>query len=942
MTLAIESVCFRFTFVSSKKSLQEILGSAAERLNLTDPVADRSGVLGAYREFLDEGAAFCMNMHRQGAGGMEVAHLRSMVLDQVFEHLWSRTLSRWQRQSSESAPMSLMALGGYGRSELCPFSDIDIMFLYPTRSKTSNMAGQQRFFADEVLYLLWDLGLKVGHSTRNSKEAIVEARGEVQSKNALLESRLICGNAKLAAAFHRDYRDFIRRERVNAYIEQRLADQRDRRARYGGTVFMQEPDIKNGVGGLRDFQNIYWMVRLKLNRSDSDILLSEKLLRKSEHDDFLGAYDFLLRVRTELHSQNRRPTDLLNLEKQPSVALALGYNTPDLFQRVESFMRDYYRAAKTIYHFSNYLEQRLALDTKTSISFAAVIESRQTFRRVSIDGFMIKDGRISFESRSVFLQDPQRLIRLFRIRQQYRAKLDLDLTRLVHESLDLIDDDLIQSPAANKAFRSILQARGEVADTLRAMHMTGVLSRFIPDWSRLDCLVQHEYYHRYTADEHTLATISVLDKIFSGDQQDLTHRYREALESTEIPALLYLVLLLHDLGKGIRNEGHAEIGAQLSVPLLERLGLAPSLRDKVRFLIAGHLEMARFWQHYDLDDPRTIQKFCSWIGDSESLRYLYALTYCDARGTADELWNSYKEMLHTQLYDAARLALDGAGDRLADRPMISKESILEIVPGLSEEEIEAHYNLLPERYFVYHNAEEIALHLRMVNKLLHTIAEADSLGSLVPVVEWQEDADLGLAVVHIVTWDRAGLFYKLAGAFAVAGLSIVSSKALTRADHITIDTFYVSDGDGGMVKDAKSKRVFAQSLESSLLHNADLMAQIKAQAAAKKKPGYLRSDDRLRAPIPPGVDVYHELSLRRTIIEIQSTDTIGLLYRLAKSIFDHGFDITFARISTERNVAVDTFYIEPINKGQESDTEALLALRGALTAIVEEVSRMGA
>ncbi|MFP4540345.1 MAG: [protein-PII] uridylyltransferase, partial [Opitutales bacterium] len=821
--------------------------------------------------------------------------------------------------------------------ELCPFSDIDLMFLYPDRARGAEFAAEQAYLNDSLLYPLWDLGLKVGHGTRTPKDAITEARAEVQSKNAMLEARVLCGDPSLAKRFNRQFQRFIRKENARLYIEERLEDQIKRRGKFDHKVFLQEPDIKNGVGGLRDYQNILWIVRLKLGQISPEVLLDERLLRADEQAAFRAAYDFLLRVRNELHFGSKRATDVLDLEKQPQIAANLGWGDEDIFIRVERFMRAYYRAAKRIYETSTYLEERLLRDARTTISFAAVIESRRRgARSVRSDVFEIGPFGLTADHPRVFREDPVRLIRVFRIRQQLRTRFSLELTRLVTSELDLIDDALRQSPEANRALRSILQARGEVADTMRAMHRTGVLSRFLPEWGELECLVQHEYYHRYTADEHTLTTLDQLDFIFQGSDPAVFGNYRDAIERTDLPGLLYLVLLLHDIGKGRGVSGHAEAGAEMAQAILARMGVAPSVRERILFLIRGHLEMARFWQHYDIDDARTIRKFARWVEDAEKLRYLYVLTFCDARATAQQLWNSYKDALHTQLF---RASLDELGESAEIRyEMISKSAIAEKVPDLSEDEIEAHYNLLPERYFVYSDAEEVALHLRMVNGLLRTIAEADSLGSLVPVVEWREDLDLGLMVVHVVTWDRAGLFFKLAGAFSVAGLSIVSSRALTRADHITIDTFYVSGPDGGIVRDAKVRETFQEALESVLLHNRDLLPMIEERAAQHRRRAYLQTDERLRAPLPSGVDVYHELSLRRTIIEVQATDQIGLLYRLARAIFVSGFDISFARIATERNVAVDTFYIEPIDRSKESNTEDLLELRRALTEIVEKAS----
>lgn len=924
------------------KSDAEVLSvfrAEAQRLGLADLSPDNAEVLPRYREFLEFGRDLARLNHREGAGGLAVCRILSCSMDVLIQELLTRVEARWmEKNGSINTPLALMGLGGYGRSELCPFSDIDLMFVYPDKKRAPDFDTQQAFFNDGILYLLWDLGLKVGHSTRTPKEAVAEAVVEVQSKNAMLESRLLAGDAGLAKRFRRAFSSHIRKEKLSTYIEERLEDQEARRRRYSNTVFLQEPDIKNGVGGLRDYQNIVWIIRLKLNREVSDPLRSEELIGDYEYAGFVGAYDFLLRVRNELHFSSTRATDLLNLEKQPYIAESLGWANEDIFERVEQFMRAYYKAAKTIYETSHFLEQRLFRDSQTKITFSAVVDSmRRGARPPRIDVFELGPTGLVADNPTVFRENPVRLIRVFRIRQQLRCKFSLELTKLVSEGLDLIDDGVRNSPEANKAFRAMLQTRGEVSDSLRAMHRTGVLGRFLPEWSELDCLVQHEYYHRYTADEHTLATIDQLDAIFRGDDTKVTQNYREAVVRTDLPGLLYLALLLHDIGKGRGIKGHAEVGAELATEILERLQVAKSVRARILFLIRGHLEMARFWQHYDIDEVRTIQKFADWVDDVEQLRYLYVLTFCDAKGTAVDLWNSYKDSLHTQLY---RSTLDAMGETTrVHYEMISKEKITPFVPGLSADEIEAHYNLLPERYFVYSSAEEVALHLRMVHQLLETIAESASLGSLEPVVEWREDVDLGLMVVHVVTWDRAGLFCKLAGAFGVAGLSIVSSRALTRGDHITIDTFYVCGSDGQIVRDPTVKSVFRKALSDVLLHNRDLLPAIELQAAKLKKSAYLRTEDRLRAPLPYGVDVYHELSLRRTIIELQATDQIGLLYRVARTIYEAGFDITFARIATERNVAVDTFYIEPIDRSKDSNTMDLLDLRRRLSEIVETASQ---
>jgi [protein-PII] uridylyltransferase len=350
--------------------------------------------------------------------------------------------------------------------------------------------------------------------------------------------------------------------------------------------------------------------------------------------------------------------------------------------------------------------------------------------------------------------------------------------------------------------------------------------------------------------------------------------------------------------------------------------------------------MARFWQKRDVDDPKTSASFAELVGDAERLRCLYVHTFCDARGTSSDLWNSYKDTLHTTLYrnTLERLRLGAAVDASFEekRKMTEQELIAKRIPGISDDEVAAHFSLLPDRYFILTDASEITLHIQMVNRLLKSITATDSVGSLRPVIDWKDDLNRSLTVVNVVTWDRAGLFYKLAGAFSVAGLNILGAKVISRTDHIAIDTFYVVEPGRGVVQNAAAQESFAKIIESSLVSNADLYPEILAQAKkiAATRYLYAKGGETLQSSFPPTVDVYHEISMQRTIVEVQARDQIGLLYRLAKAIYDFGFDITFARIGTERGVAIDTFYIESANHEPVEDQERLQRLRTALTEVI--------
>lgn len=911
---------------------------AQKRLTF-EPGVSRNEQLPAYKRYLELEKKMLDRDHRNGDSGMKVCQARAAMIDVLIENLFQGALNHY---TLEHGPIpckaAILATGGYGRRELNPHSDIDIMFLYPDRANGKKQAHFQRVLAEEILYPLWDLGLKLGHASRNPREAIAEAKKEIQSKNAILESRIICGDEDLYKILEKRFNAYCQREDPRAYIQQRLADEEERHAKAGGTIYMQEPDIKNGVGGLRDYQNILWMAYIKFGHRSLKALVRSNFLRLDERKAMRKAYDFLLRTRTEVHLQNKRPTDKLLLEQQPSIAKSLNYRQENIFKRVEAFMKDYYSAARTIYHTSKMLKERMALavDKSSRISFKEALRAHQHLPIQQIDGFRLHEKVLSASSPNVFKEEPVRFIRVFRYAQQFGAELDADLRFMISHSLPLINRALINNPSAGKSFCALLRAPGEVYPTLAEMHELGVLGRYMPEFGHLTCMVQHEYYHRYTADIHVLQTIRHLDHIFAKYDEEYA-RYEQELRKNDDPLLLYLILLLHDIGKSEGIHGHAVNGAVIAQPVLERLRIPKDQQEQILFIIRSHLEMARFWQKFDLDDPETAATFAKFTEDPQKLRFLYVHTYCDARGTAPSLWNDYKEMMHRTLYQRTLEQFeDGKTLQAKQRNKIDMlyQTMLErTIEGISSEEIEAHFSLLPERYFINTDESDIELHLRMVNQLLSQIQQADSVGALVPIIDWQDDHDLSMSVLNVVTWDRAGLFYKLAGALSLAGVNIISAKAICRNDHITIDTFYIIEPGGGIVRNKATRQTFETHLRDSLIENKDLLPALRdfESTAASSAP---KDKSRLPAPFPPKVDVYHELSLKRTIIEVQAMDRIGLLFQLARLITMKGFNISFARIATERGVAMDTFYIENDDPNETSQHSNLLQLREELDALI--------
>ena len=537
-------------------SLFRRLHQHAQKRLIFDPGVSRSKQLPAYKRYVELENVMLERMHRKGDSGLEVCQARAAMIDVVIENLFLAALDLYTtEQGTLPCKMAILATGGYGRRELNPHSDIDLMFLYPIKAGGKAFEKFQEIVAEEILYPLWDLGLKVGHASRNAKEVIDECRKEIQSKNAILESRVICGSEPLYKRMRSSFEEFVKSENSKAYIQERLESELLRHAKSGNTLYLQEPDIKNGVGGLRDYQNIIWMAHIKYGFRSFRDLVKAKLLRNDEREALIDAYDFLLRTRTELHMQNRRPTDKLDLDQQPAIAKYLNYPQEDIFERVESFMKDYYTAARTIYQSSEMLKERMALEgstgSKDRISFREALRARQNLPVKKVEGFQLHKKILSSNNPNVFQEDPVRLIRIFRLAQQFGAKLDSDLRFLITRSIPLIDHSIINSASAAKSFCSILRSPGEVYPVLIQMHEMGVLGRYLPEFGALTCMVQHEYYHRYTADAHVLRTIRHLDRVFS-KHDDEYGRYEKELQKNDAPLLLYLILSLIHISEPTR------------------------------------------------------------------------------------------------------------------------------------------------------------------------------------------------------------------------------------------------------------------------------------------------------------------------------------------------------------------------------------------------------
>ena len=880
--------------------------------------SDAAERLARYKGFLKVETHRLKIEHRGGAGGREICRARATILDELLRHLWASACASLSPQAQKEFPaIALVAIGGYGRAELNPHSDIDFMFLHSGQVAVGRPLPHLSKLIDGVLYPLWDTGLKVGHAVRSIDDCVKIANEDMQSKTSLIEARLIVGSEALFNKLQKAVVAKCVTGFEGKYIAARVEDQASRHAKHGNSATMQEPNIKNGCGGLRDFQNLVWMAFFKHHTRSLEELQAREFVTESERKLIEAAYDFLLRVRTELHYEVPRPLDVLGKNLQPAVAHALGYLDRSPSTRIEKFMRDLYTHMRNIFIITRTLEQRMALipPPPSRLSLRAWLPKRKRAPEI-VDGFKFIDGQIHATASRIFRDSPRRLMRVFLYAQQRRMKLHPDLAQLIRSQLALVDRDFLNDEHVRESFLTILDRRGEVSPILRAMHEVNLLGKYIPEFGKLTCLVQHEFYHQYAADEHTLVCLEQLDKIW--EAQELPYKnYAPLFQGLNRPGLLYLALLLHDVGKaeGHKKGGHAEVSADMAMRAAKRLQLDGSASHTLRLIIENHLLMATLSQRRDLDDPAVIRNFARQIQTPENLNLLTLLTFADSQGTSDKLWNGFKDSLLWQLHSRAMVLLTGGTEfRRASQKQLEqfKQEVRELAPPLiSDEELAAHFTALPPPYFQIHTAQEVLDDLELTHRFMHRlIRESDR--ALSPVTAWMDEPDRGYNVVKICTWDRAGLFGKIAGALSAAGLNILSAQIYTRTDGIALDTIFVNDARTGNLAARAQHDKFAELLEKVLAGEAvDLPALITRQIT--NRPVYQAyAGERM----PTEIHFDNEASETRTLIEIETEDQLGLLYAISRTFAELAVDIAGARIVTERGAALDSFYVRELGGGK--------------------------
>jgi [protein-PII] uridylyltransferase len=902
--------------------MQELIGKieadAAARLPLP-PGRMATQELARYKGFLKVETHRLKMLHRAGQSGFQICRARATVLDVLLRYLWNAAKASFSEQGQKEFPsLALVAIGGFGRAELNPHSDIDFMFLHNRQIAAARPLPHLSRMIDGLLYPLYDIGLKVGHSVRTVEEALAVANKDMQTKTSLIEARMITGDEALFQKFQKALISKCVTGHETEYIKMRIEDQNARRNKFGNSACMQEPNIKNGCGGLRDYQNLLWMAFFKYRTRSLKDLLAHEMISDPERRQLEAAYDFLLRVRTEMHYHVNRAMDVLSKSLQPAVAHNLGYKERSPSKRIEQFMRDVYTHSRNIFLITRTIEQRLALlPPGRKLSLSALLPERRKRRVEPIDGFKIQDGEIHAASPRVFREQPRRLMRVFLYAQQRGVALHPDLAQQIRNQLGLVDRAFLSDEHVRETFLTILNQRGSVAPILRAMHEVDFLGKYVPEFGKLTCLVQHEFYHQYTADEHTLMCVEQLDRIWEARNPPY-NTYTALFHSLERPFILYLGLLLHDVGKPEGHGHHADVSADLATRAAKRLKLDGSASHNLRLLIENHLLMASTSQRRDLDDPAVIRNFATRVQNAELLSLLTLHTFVDAQATSDKLWNGFKDSLLWSLHFKAMQVMQGGTEFVRaeekQRELLMEQVGRQLPAEISREELEAHFGTLPARYFQIHSAREVLEDLGLAHDFMRRQI-ADEENPLAPAVSWRDEPDRACNAVKVCTWDRAGLFRKIAGSLSAAGLNILSAQIFTRSDGIVLDTFFVNDAKTGNLAGREQREMFEFVIKKALtgeeVHFQGLIARQKIARPAYQAYAGERLATKVRFD--------NDSSDTRTLIEVETEDRVGLLYVISEALAEVQLDISTARISTEKGAAIDSFYVKDTDGGKVLD-----------------------
>jgi [protein-PII] uridylyltransferase len=785
---------------------------------------------------------------------------------------------------TETERIAVLGVGGYGRGEMAPHSDVDLLFLTPWK-----ITPWAESVIEAMLYMLWDLKLKVGHSSRTVKDCVRLGREDITIRTALLEHRFIIGHVPLAHELDERLWSDLFRNSGPEFIEAKLAERAARHKRQGGQRYVLEPNVKEGKGGLRDLQTLYWIGKYLHRVPSAEGLVGAGLLSRDEYEIFSRAEDFLWAVRCHLHYVTARATDVLAFDLQVEVAARMGYRDTGGRRAVEHFMQDYFRHATRVGELTRiFLTELEARHAKREASLFGIFKRTKRVKA----GYKLVQGRIDVVDPTVFLTDKLNMLRVFQEALRTGYLLHPNIMRLIAGHLDLIDDAMRADPEAVQIFLDLLLNHGNPERALRRMNELGVLGAFIPEFEPIVAMMQFNVYHHYTVDEHIIQTISVFAQIERGELVEELPVASGILKAGVNRRVICLALLLHDIGKG-RPEDHSILGAQMARRICPRLGLDAEDTETVEWLVRYHLLMSDMAQKRDVGDPRTVRDFAKVVKNRKRLDLLTVLTVCDIRGVGPGTWNNWKAMLLRQLYQLTADALEG-GLETANRQNREIDAHNALRKRLSDWGSKALGHEINRHYSAYWQGLSTDTHVVFASLLLG-LADDEIRIDLHP----DSDRDATRACFALV--DHPGIFSRLAGALALVGANVVDARTYTSKDGYATAVFWVQDIEGKPYDLARLPR-----LRSMI--DKTLRGEVVAREALKDRDKVKKRDREFRFPTHitfdnEGSDIY-------TIIEVDTRDRPGLLYDLTRTLAGNNIYIASAVIATFGAQVVDTFYVK--------------------------------
>ncbi len=841
--------------------------------------------------------------------GLELAGAQAFLIDQLLRVMFDATVTELYPAGNRTASerLTLVAVGGYGRGQMAPFSDIDLLFLTPWKQTAW---GEQ--VIETMLYLLWDLGLKVGHATRSLDDMIRMAKADITIRTALLESRYVWGDQPLYAEATQRFRKDVVAGTARAFTAEKLTERDARHKKMGDSRYVVEPNLKEGKGGLRDLHTLFWIGKYAYQVETVAELVDKGLFTASELRQFRRAESFLWAVRINLHDIAGRAEERLTFDVQRELATRLRYAERGGMSAVERFMRHYFLMAKTVGDLTGLFLAHL----DESFSRASWLPTL-TRRPAKLNGFTLRRGQIGVPGDDFFRADPVRLLEMFALADREQLAIHPQAMRQAARDSGLIDERVRRDKRANQLFLDVLTSRNDPEKVLRWMNESMVFGRFIPDFGRVVAQMQYDMYHHYTVDEHSIRAVGLVARIESGALKDDHPLSARVIQQLLTRRVLHVAVLLHDIAKG-RGGDHSELGADVAQRLCPRLGLSPAETETVAWLVRYHLLMSATAFKRDLSDFKTILDFAETVASPERLRLLLILTVVDIRAVGPGVWNNWKAQLLRDLYDSAEEVLrlghkqKGRNDRIH-----AKQEGLAASLGWDAQRFASYAKRFADSYWIAETPEALASNAAM-------IAAADESRQPLSITA-VPDVGSDTTLVSVYAADHPGLFYRIAGAISLGGANILDARIHTTRDGQAIDNFVIADPLGRPFSETSQLARLKRVIEDVLSGKIRLADRLAARPLARRRAEVFK--------IEPNVLIDNRASNRYTVLEVNAADRPALLYSLTHALFQSRMTIHSAHIATYGERATDTFYITDLTGAKIDSSTRLKTLEKRLLGL---------